>query len=305
MDSKASRFLIRKLGGERVILLMFIIVALATYVYYYLAETFSFPALILYYFTVTNLGLINQATIVYSAIRIALYILLLLPTIHVVCDLTKHILRRRKRTGMTLILRRTRLQIVFIVVFIVLIVIAELILPIYLLLPVRNKVNHFIETVKGNPNTGTTRVIREVVKYVNESLNSSWNKPESALEIDNMLSKIDYSILGLLGFDVTHVVFFQKWGSCGQYAVTTSYLLSKLGFKVRVAKFKDIDHAWAEVQLNGTWYIVDPWYIGLFYKNHLLVPASELATLFRGEHEVAALYFNGTEIDVSADHGYK
>ena len=306
MDSKASRFLIKKLGRERAVFLMFvIIVALAIYVYYYLVETFRFPILILYYFAVTSLGLISKATIVYSTIRAVLYLLLLLPSICVVCDLVERALRGQRDVDLILILRRTMLQAVFIAVFIALIIVAELMLPIYLLSPVRSKANHFIEAVKDNPNMNAVRAVQEVVEYVNEVLSSSWNRPESALEIDNMLSETDYLILRLLGFDVAHVIFFQKWGSCGQYAVATSYLLDKLGFEARMAKFKDIDHTWAEVQINGTWYIVDPWYIGLFYRNHLLVPASELARLFKGEHEVVALYFNRTEVNASADHGYK
>lgn len=306
MSGRTSRCLIRKLGKERAVLLMFIIItALTIYVYYYLVETFRLPILVLYYFIVTSFGLISKAAIVYRAIRVVLYLLLFLPSICVICNLTKRILRKQKSVDMTLILRRIKFQVIFIAVFIVLIIIAELMLPIYLLSPVRSKESYFIETVKNDPNMDAVKVIQEVVGYVNENLNSSWNRPESALELDNILSETDYFILRLLGFDATHIILFQKWGSCGQYAITTSYLLNKLGFEARIAKFKDVDHTWTEVRINGTWYIVDPWYIGLFYRDHLLVPASELANLFKGEHEVVALYFNGTKVNTSAEHGYK
>ena len=131
------------------------------------------------------------------------------------------------------------------------------------------------------------------------------------LEITNILSPIENQLLGMLGFSRAHVILWQNWGSCGEHAIVTAYLLHKFGYNVRTAHFNDIDHSWAEVYVNRSWYIVDPWYIGIVYEkeyhsNKYLVPANNLASLknFVGNHKVLCVLLNNEEIDCTKEHGY-
>ena len=185
-------------------------------------------------------------------------------------------------------------------------------LAIVLLSPVEEDVKHFLDNVAQQCSYNAYCKVKEVAHYIDTKLGWSWNNPMSALEIDNMLSPLDYKLLSMLGFSQSHVILWQGWGSCGQHAVVTAYLLHRLGYTVRIAYFTDIDHAWAEVHINGSWYIVDPWYIGLIFEDkyhgsRYLAPASILATLknFSGSHTVMCRYFNGSQIDCTGEHGYR
>lgn len=275
---------------------MFVLVVCACYS----INIFRFPLTILYYFILVKFNLINHTTIVYDSIKIFFIIILLLPTLLKM----KIILRSIQGKYTILISKWIRPQVILATSLLLLIILGEFLLPIYLLTPIKNDINYFIDHIRDYKDINTTAIIEKIIEYIDNNINSSWRKPESSLEIDNMLSSTDYVILHMLGFHRAHIVFFQKWGSCGEYAIATAYLLSKLGYETRIAMFNNIDHSWAEIKLNNTWYIVDPWHIGLYYENKLLVPAYKLSSIFTGNHHIIVIYSNGTYLDASKEHGY-
>jgi len=180
----------------------------------------------------------------------------------------------------------------------------ELLLPLYVLKIYRN-----IVRVSVSSDGNALAIIGRVVNYVEVSLNNSYNKPEAVFELDNCLSWLDNIILSLEGFERAHTILYQGWGSCGQYAIVVEYLLREMNFNTRIARFKKIDHSWAEVEVDRVWYIVDPWYIGKYSKFEyapLLTPAYELASLypFKNGGGVLVKYHNGTIVDESKEHGY-
>ena len=144
--------------------------------------------------------------------------------------------------------------------------------------------------------------------FIDRRVKPSYRQPEAALELDNSLRGlfvIDYYLVYLAGFDEAHVILYQGFGSCGQYAILMRYFLSMLGYETRLARFKGRDHEWAEAEVNGSWYIVDPWYIELC-SGKRLTPIGELGSLeeFKNAQGVIVYYLNGTEIDAGYEHGY-
>jgi len=301
--------LAKRMGREEIKVTLFIVSLILTILaYFYIKTEFRFSVSVLYYYVVTRFHLVEYATQIFAWIDSFFYILLLLPSILASCKVLRNILKKQRVQSDTVINNLTSgtlLQLAFLLLFIVLMLVLEFTLPLIILTPVKNQIDDFIHSTKQDISNNHAEFIEKIVGYVNISLNSSWNKPQAVLEINNMLSRTDYAVLRWLDFDIAHVVFFQKWGSCGEYAIATTYLLNSLGFKVRIAHFTNIDHSWAEVRLNNSWYIVDPWYIGLRYDNHLLIPVEKLASLFVGNHTVIVTYLNGTQINASKEHGYK
>jgi len=60
---------------------------------------------------------------------------------------------------------------------------------------------------------------------------------------------------------------FQKYlldgvGACGEMATSASTLLNELGLNARVVNLPGEDHEFVEVNINGTWMVVDPGYYG-------------------------------------------
>ena len=178
---------------------------------------------------------------------------------------------------------------------------ASLTAQITVLYPYKLKADRIIKALKEQ--NSAEKAVNLAVSYVDESLGNSYRKPEYMLELDESTGLIDYIIASALGLDRTHIILYQRWGSCGQYAILTTYLLSQAGYTTRIVHFKDRDHGWAEILLNGTWYIIDPWYIGKYFNNTILVPANLLSTKFPSTG-VVVIYPNGTQVDVSAEHGY-
>jgi len=182
--------------------------------------------------------------------------------------------------------------------------ISELTLPPYILKMYRNVIR-----VNVSSDDCALVVVGRVVNYVDAHLNNSYCKPEEIFELDNYLTWFDNIILSLEDFERAHIILYQGWGSCGQYAIVVEYLLRKLDFDTRIARFKKIDHAWAEIKINGVWYIVDPWYIGKYSESKyapLLTSAYELASLspFKNGGGVLVQYHNGTIVDAGKEHGY-
>ena len=276
---------------------------------YLVCRELRFPFLVLYYTIVTTFGLISHTYAILSTMNqnpgVILCIMLFL---FILCTgyIALMVFMKKKGVKRVSINVIVRVLVLVCLIFVVSAMVLEFLLPLVVLSPVKENVDVFIDNLRKT-NLSSTNLVEDVIKYVEYHLNSSWGKPESILELDNLLSDTDYWILRTLGFEKAYVILFQKWGSCGEYATVTEFLLRELGFETRIAKFENIDHNWAEIKLNGSWYIVDPWYIGLHYKNHLLVPAKELASLgpFSGNHTVIVVYSDGTEADASKEHGYR
>lgn len=112
---------------------------------------------------------------------------------------------------------------------------------------------------------------------------------------------LDPYIMQIWGVTKSDVIVYQGWGTCEQAALLIEELLRRGGYQTRLARFVGIDHEWAEVKHNGTWLIVDPWYIGNFVEAQNLKYSR---TAFQSALGVEVQYINGTWIDASHEHGY-
>ena len=73
------------------------------------------------------------------------------------------------------------------------------------------------------------------------------------------------------------------------------------GYSTRQAHFVGWDHAWAEVNKNGKWFIIDPWYIGNMVE---ITNLRELKPEFQNPSSVEVKFRNGTIVDLGKDYGY-
>lgn len=269
--------------------------------------TFKIPYTVVYYYIIISIYRNIEAN--FHVIQLLLYVIplfTLLPPILPLLYKLKILNNKLISLFMNYSIKSIQKFLKIFLILIAVLFLLEFLLPTILLHPVEQDVAKFIEstqTCRGDIKC----VISAVTHYVDINVRSSYGKPQSILEIDNVLTQADYMIIHALGFSRPHVILWQGWGSCGQRAIVTAYLLHRLGYDVRLAKFTDVDHMWAEVLINGTWYIVDPWYIGQRYEDRYLIPASILASLsgFRGNHGVLCTYLNETEVDCTNDHGYR
>jgi Transglutaminase-like superfamily len=164
----------------------------------------------------------------------------------------------------------------------------------------RTRIDNF---VAASRNDNFEVYIANVSSFLNANVNNAYNKPEGAFKIDQEIATalLDSNLMKIFEIDRADIIVFQGWGSCGQAAILIEELLRKAGYEARDAYFKNIDHEWAEVYHNGTWLIVDPWYIGN------LVDIKDLKNLnadFQKASGVEVRYINGTVIDASPEHGY-
>ena len=201
----------------------------------------------------------------------------------------------------------TRIAILMIRFSIILIVVG-IVLAFSVLQPYKSMLENYIVYL-SNSESSDLEIVMNIVRYVEMRINNSYFKPESVFEIDVHLGPLDLYVLSLLGFDKVHVILYQGWGSCGQYATVVEYILRNLGYETRCAHFVNIDHGWAEVRLNSTWYIIDPWYIGKYAKSPLapfLVPTCELSSIprFSNAGPIRVVYPNGTRVDATSQYGY-
>ncbi|MEM2738934.1 MAG: transglutaminase domain-containing protein [Candidatus Bathyarchaeia archaeon] len=157
--------------------------------------------------------------------------------------------------------------------------------------------------IAQNKNLDFHEYVEAVFSFLNRNVKNAYRKPEAIFRIDN---DIYSSLLGAyltqqLGLTRAAIIVYQGWGTCGQAAILIEELLARAGYETRQAHFKNIDHAWAEVKYNGTWLIIDPWYIGNFIEIQNL---KTLRPQFQNATGVIVQYRNGTEIDASQEHGY-
>ena len=157
--------------------------------------------------------------------------------------------------------------------------------------------------VAENANLGLEDYVTDVTSFLNDNVRNAYNKPEASFKIDNQISGtlLDPFIMRIWGVTRADLIVYQGWGACGQAAILIEELLYDAGYETRQAHFKNIDHQWAEVYSNGTWVIVDPWYIGNLVEIRDL---KNIRPAFQQASGVEVQYRNGTVIDASAEHGY-
>jgi len=174
--------------------------------------------------------------------------------------------------------------------------------PILGIMQQHSKIDGF---VAENTNVSLQEYIERIKTFIPDNINDSYNNSKSAFEIDPLIysSFLDPTILNALGLTRADVIFYQHWGACGQSATVTDELLHDAGYTTRQGYFigEGADHQWAEVKLNNSWFVVDPWYIGS------LVEISNLRWAmpdFENYTTVKVMYRNGTTLDLGKDYGY-
>jgi hypothetical protein len=157
--------------------------------------------------------------------------------------------------------------------------------------------------IAENANSSFQDYVTNVSSFLNDNLGAAYDKPEASFRIDNFISctLLDPYIMQIWGVTRTDLIVYQRWGTCEQSALLIGELLQRAGYETRQAFFKNIDHQWAEVKYNGTWLIVDPWYIGNFVEAQNL---KNVKPEFQQASGVGVQYSNGTRIDASYEHGY-
>ena len=163
-----------------------------------------------------------------------------------------------------------------------------------------NKINTFIAE---NLNLSFQDYVANVTTFLNNSIRAAWDKPEASFAINRLVcyTLLDPHIMKIWGVTAADLIVYQGWGSCGEAAILIEELFHGAGYETRLAFFKGLDHEWAEVNHNGTWVIVDPWYIGNFVEAQNLKNAKPD---FQKASGVEVQYENGTTVDASHDHGY-
>lgn len=157
--------------------------------------------------------------------------------------------------------------------------------------------------VAENANLGFQEYVNNVSSFLNNNVKSAYQKPEAIFKIDTLISGtfLDPYMMQIWGVTRSDVIAYQGWGTCEQAALLIEELLRRDGYQTRLARFIGIDHEWAEVKYNGTWLIVDPWYIGNFAEAQNL---KHNRTAFQIALGVEVQYPNGTWVDASYEHGY-
>jgi hypothetical protein len=164
----------------------------------------------------------------------------------------------------------------------------------------RQKIDVFVAV---NANRSFQDYVNNVSSFLNDNVQSAYNRPEGLFRIDNKISGTLLDPYIMKGFGVTRadLIVYQGWGTCGQAAILIEELLHDAGYQTREAYFKNIDHQWAEVNYNGKWLIIDPWYIGNLVDIQNL---KDLKPEFKQATGVEVQYNNGTIFDASHEHGY-
>lgn len=161
--------------------------------------------------------------------------------------------------------------------------------------------------VADNSNLSFEEYVNNLTLFLDNNVGKAYNTPQANLQIDRWLYgplSLDPYIMQIWGVTKVDVIVYQGWGSCEEAALLVGELLHRAGYETRQASFIGIDHQWAEVRHNGTWLIIDPWYLT---SNGTLVEAQYLRNLkddFQKASGVNVQYYNGTWADASQEHGY-
>lgn len=157
--------------------------------------------------------------------------------------------------------------------------------------------------VRENGKISFGHYVENVTAFLNNNLGQSYNRPEASFMINRIICStiIDPHVMRIWGVSSADLILYQEWGSCGEAAILIEELLHGAGYETRLAHFKNIDHEWAEVKHNETWWMVDPWYIGKLVEVQSL---KGIKPAFQNTSGVEVQYRNGTVVDVSLEHGY-
>lgn len=163
--------------------------------------------------------------------------------------------------------------------------------------------------VAENGNLSFENYVTNLTSFLNKNVEAVYNKPHAPLQINRLIYEspyLDSYIMQICGVNEAYEIVYQGCGSCREAAILIEELLHLARYETRLAHFSKnvIDHGWAEVRHNGTWLIVDPWWLT---SNGTLVEAINLRNLkpaFRNATGVEVQYYNGTVADASQGHGY-
>ncbi len=157
------------------------------------------------------------------------------------------------------------------------------------------KIDKFIAQ---NKNLQFKEYVIAVSLFLDCNVQNAYRKPQALFRIDNDIyfTPLGGYITQQVGYSRAAIIVYQGWGTCGQAAILIEELLARAGYETRRAWFKNIDHAWAEVKYNGTWLIIDPWYIGILKEAQNL---KNLRPEFQNATGVIVQYPNGTTNDAS------
>jgi hypothetical protein len=157
--------------------------------------------------------------------------------------------------------------------------------------------------VAENRNFSFQDYVTNLTVFLDSNVRAAYGTFNASFQINRLIygTAFDRYILGIWGLTEADIIVYQGWGSCGEAAILIEELLYRAGYETRLAYFIGIDHEWAEVKYNGTWLIVDPWYIGNFVETENL---RNVKPAFQNASGVDVLYMNGTICDASKEDGY-
>lgn len=118
--------------------------------------------------------------------------------------------------------------------------------------------------IAENESLSFPNYVLNITAFLDNNVGAAWDKPEASFTINKQIcyTLLDPLIMKIWGVTAANLIVYQGWGECGEAAILIEELLHRAVYEARLAHFKGIDHEWAEAKYNGTWTIVDPWYIG-------------------------------------------
>jgi len=114
--------------------------------------------------------------------------------------------------------------------------------------------------------------VTAVCSFLNNNVKNAYKKPEAILKSTSASTALFHlASMQLRNWDSAEQNHsLPRLGDMRTNSILIEELLATSGYETKQAWFKDIDYAWAEVKYNGTWLIIDPWYIGILKEAHNL-----------------------------------
>ena len=168
---------------------------------------------------------------------------------------------------------------------------------------VSNKAKIIDEFVSKNSNNSLDETAKNIAVFLSQNFNNSYNGIEDLYEIDRYFygTLLDPVLIEMFNVTRAEIILYQRWGSCGQEADLVEEILFRSGYETRTAHFIGIDHGWAEAHLNGTWWIINPGYIGNITEISKL---RSTKSAFEQATDIEIMYRNGTNFFNKEAYGY-